>query len=479
MLSAVAARFRQPAVSPRRREFTSMKNASPGDESSHGFTPADGEAEGGHTVVCTACPMLCDDIVLAATRAERACEFGAGAFAAAAEARHDAAEAWDDDGPVPLDTALDRAARLIETARRVLVTGLAGATLEAVTRACDLAESLGAAIDAGLVESSQPAGPTVARVGEVTAAWEELRDRADLVVFWFHDPAVTHPRFIERFLPVAAGGRQGRRTIAVGPDAVLTPGPEHRHIPLPSDHSVEAARLLHARLAGLPAVRQPEAAPPGASAAVAAAASELERSMRSAACVAIITGERAAGVGVEPWSIAHVTRLLAHEKPAFAIPLSAGIHAGGANAAGAAAVCTWRYGAAGAIARADRAGGMFLPGEASAGRLIERGEVDCVLAVGPLAAGVEDAIRGRHSPLSIVRLGDGAAGPGTSTRASIRIRCAGLPAVAGTMLREDGRRIVLPPRPATAGGRPLEEILAGLAARMRRCDAGQAAGAAS
>jgi hypothetical protein len=47
------------------------------------------------------------------------------------------------------------------------------------------------------------------------------------------------------------------------------------------------------------------------------------------------------------------------------------------------------------------------------------------------------------------------------------------------MLREDGRRIVLPPRPATAGGRPLEEILAGLAARMRRCDAGQAAGAAS
>jgi hypothetical protein len=75
----------------------------------------------------------------------------------------------------------------------------------------------------------------------------------------------------------------------------------------------------------------------------------------------------------------------------------------------AAAVCTWRYGAAGAIARADRSGGECLPGEASAARLVERGEVDCVVAIGTLAADVERAIAERGDSLAVVRIADEAA----------------------------------------------------------------------
>lgn len=448
-----------------------MKHAAADDKSGSGSSSI-APHDGGRTVVCAACPMLCDDIVPAAGRAENACDFGAAAFAAAAAAGSDPAEAWDDDGPIPLETALDRAARLLDTARRVLVTGLAAATLEDLAGACDLAERLGAAIDAGTAETSQPAGPTIARVGEVTGAWEELRDRADLVVFWFHDPAVSHPRFIERFLP-AAGGRPGRRTISIGPDDVLPPGPTHRHLHLSAGHAVEAGRLLHARLA-----RTPVARPPDAVGEVAVAAAELQQAMRSAGCVAIVTGERVAA-GLEPWSIAHVTRVLAHERPAFCVPLSAGIHAGGANVAGVAAVSTWRYGAAGAIARADRAGGVFLPGEATAGRLIERNEVDCVLAVGPLAATAADAIRVRRQPLAFVQLDAGPTGPGIPSRPSIRIRCGSRLDVARTMLREDGRWIVLSPRPASTRLRPLDEILAGLADRVRRSTAARTGGAAS
>ena len=55
-------------------------------------------------------------------------------------------------------------------------------------------------------------------------------------------------------------------------------------------------------------------------------------------------------------------------------------------------MCTWRYGAPGAVARADRSGGAFLPAEADACRLILRGEVDAVLAVGPLLPSVEAAL---------------------------------------------------------------------------------------
>jgi len=199
--------------------------------------------------VCTACPMLCDDIVLLplavatkgstakgsgpanvsqSSRVENACEHGQAAFDTAQQsALVDAPDAWEHGRPMASEPAIARAAEALAGAKRVLVTGLRAATLEAIAMACDIAESLGAAVDAGLAESSRAAGPTIARVGEVTAAWEELRDRADLVVFWFCDPTATHPRFLERFVAPAQA-----RTFAIGPFAVLPPNASHRHLPM-------------------------------------------------------------------------------------------------------------------------------------------------------------------------------------------------------------------------------------------------------
>ena len=96
----------------------------------------------------------------------------------------------------------------------------------------------------------------------------------------------------------------------------------------------------------------------------------------------------------------HLVRTIAHRKPAFEIPLV------GLGSKPAANVLTWRYGAAGAIAKVDRAGGRFLPGEASAVRLIERGEIDCVVVVGGLAASVAEALRERKGSVSVITLDD-------------------------------------------------------------------------
>jgi len=46
--------------------------------------------------------------------------------------------------------------------------------------ACDVAEAVGAAIDFGQADLARPAGPTIARVGEVTAAPEEMRRPAPI-----------------------------------------------------------------------------------------------------------------------------------------------------------------------------------------------------------------------------------------------------------------------------------------------------------
>jgi formylmethanofuran dehydrogenase subunit B len=381
-------------------------------------TPAGSRAAA--AAVCTACPLLCNDIAPGAADLARTCAPGAAAFATARVAMT-APAAWSDGVPCSRDAALDRAATALGTVRRVLVTGLAGATLEGIAAACDLAETLGAAIDPAESDMGFATGPTIARVGGITAEWEELRDRADLVILWFCDPATTHPRFIERFVTPALPSGTVRRTIAVGPGAGG-----------PGAGATETARSLLLTLEGH--------AVASADDAVAA----LHAAIDAAECVAIVTGATGDPLGLDDWSVAGLVRHLAHRKPAFQVPLGAGVAGGGANVAGAAAVCTWRYGAAGAIARANRAGSLSLPGEADAVHLIARGEVDCVIAIGPLAPPVEEALAA-SSGLTVIRVNDEAE-PQAGGRTRIQVRAASLlVAPEGTMLRGDGRWMPLAP----------------------------------
>jgi len=407
----------------------------------------------GATVTCTACPLLCEDIRIDAGRCHQACDRGATALLTALAAAGDGMPAaWENGGAVDLAVAIARAAELLSAARRPLVTGLPAATLESIAAACDIAETLGAAVDGGLPESFRSAGPTIARAGEVTAAWEELRDRADLVLFWCCDPDTTHPRFRERFVapPTAAGGR--RRCLTVGPAAGPHDGPDHVHLPLDRGRGLEAARCLHLLLGGrhLPSSTDPR---------LAALCGSLLTAIRAAGCVAVVTDVGDDAVGLEAWSIVHLVRTIAHERPAFEVPLATGPTGGGPDAAGAAAVCTWRYGAAGAIARADRTGSLFLPAESDAGRLVARGEVDVVLVLGSAGDAVERVLADRAAAIATVRICDAPAATGAVTGRTIQLRCAsGLTGTSGTMLRGDGRLVTL--RPCRPGvGRGMHDLL--------------------
>ena len=267
----------------------------------------------------------------------------------------------------PAHSSNDHQAEVLSTARRVLVTGLVNASAEAAQAACDIAEAVGAAIDFGQPDLARPAGPTIARVGEVTAAPEEMRDRADLVILWGCDPAVAHPA-IAAMMP---------------PRAVVV------RMPFTGPTAVDAARML------LHLVRGGELSDHDAP--VVAACRAAHQAIEAATCVALVTDDTTDGLGLTAWSIVHLVRAIAHRKPAFEIPLRAGDHAV------AAAVSTWRYGAAGAIACADRAGGRFLPTEASARQLLDRDEVDCVLAIGQLPETIETAIQEHAERLAVIR----------------------------------------------------------------------------
>lgn len=281
----------------------------------------------------------------------------------------------------------DRDAATLRAARRVLVTGGGALAAETATRACDLAEAVGAAIDLGSFETAQAAGPTIARIGAVTADPEDLRDRADLVVFWFCDPAVAAADFLHRFVTPATAAGRPRHTIAVGEVEVATSAAVDRRLQVAATDAVDLARLIHAAVAGH-AVSLPPA--------LVAAREALVAAIASAGCVALVTHHHDPR-GLEPWSMTGLVRAIAHDTPAFEVPI--------APAGAAAAVCTWRYGAAGAIARADREGAEFRPGECDAARLVVRGEVDCVVTVGPLPERVEAAIASRGDGISVIHVG--------------------------------------------------------------------------
>jgi len=330
----------------------------------------------------------------------------------------------NDVGKAAAPAPLDRAAELLRKARRVLVTGLADATLEGVQAACDLAETLGAAIDPAADDAARPTGPLVARVGAVTAEFEELRDRADLVILWSCDPEACRPGFSRAFLePGPATGRP-RRLIAVGPEGVAG-----RHLAVPRESLVDAARLLHALVVGQEASEAP------ASVSLADACRTLLAAVRDAECVGVVTCRDDDPLGLSHWAVSLLVRAINRERPAFVVPL--GDTLGGLDdAAGAAAVLTWRYGAAGAVARADRSGGDFRPSECSAAALVARGEVDAVVVIGGLPVAVEEAIAGRAADLAVVRIDERVDVPPGCAGECVHLRTS---AAAGTILRPDGR----------------------------------------
>ena len=285
---------------------------------------------------------------------------------------------------------LASAAAAIVASRRVLVTGMVGADVTAVVAACDVAEACGAAIDPGGPETSRVIGPLVARIGAVTATADDLRDRADLIVFWFCSTATAGPSVLSSILARGSGDTP-RLTIAVGPHHMPVEERRHRHLDLPDAAAIDCARIVEALARTVPL---DEAA---CDPATLAAARDLAAAIAAAHTVAIVSDWSADTVGLAAWSTVSLVRTLAHSKPAFELPL-------GERADAAIAACTWRYAAAGAIEAADRHGSRFLPAEADAMRLIDRREVDCVIVVGDATPAVTTAIDRIADDIPVVRL---------------------------------------------------------------------------
>jgi formylmethanofuran dehydrogenase subunit B len=173
---------------------------------------------------CTYCGCVCDDIELQTdgrriVRATHACTLGRAWFH-----NHPADScrpaAFIDGRAADLQEALGAAADILTRADLPLIYGLGDSTSESQQAAILLTEELGGVIDSHTSLTHGPSKIGAQLVGKVTCTLGEVRNRADLVIYWGSNPVETHPRHLKKYAFTPKGryvprGRYGRTMVVV------------------------------------------------------------------------------------------------------------------------------------------------------------------------------------------------------------------------------------------------------------------------
>ncbi len=189
--------------------------------------PANGNGDSLKVVqnaTCTFCGCVCDDMVLTVqnnhiTKAKNACVLGKAWFL-----NHDVDEkmpqATIEGRPATLEQGVQRAASILSEARYPILYGLSDTTCEAQRVALSIADRVGACVDTTTSVCHGPSGMAFQGVGETTCSLGEVKNRADLVIFWGSNPAESHPRHFSKYSTMPKGrfvprGRKDRTVVLV------------------------------------------------------------------------------------------------------------------------------------------------------------------------------------------------------------------------------------------------------------------------
>jgi len=174
---------------------------------------------------------------------------------------------WFGDGVVPwevrrngspadLNEALTEAAGLLRRqSGHVLVYLGADLTGGAQRSAVGIADLLRAAIDTATSRTAATGLLAAQRRGRATATLGEIRNRADVVLFWATDPSRRYPRFQSRYAPDPSGtqipnGRADRFVISVHVGPEMGPSDADASLMLDPSDEIAALSLMRAAVAG-------------------------------------------------------------------------------------------------------------------------------------------------------------------------------------------------------------------------------------
>jgi len=396
---------------------------------------------------CLGCGCACDDItpVVRQNRiveARNACALG---------------RAWFGDGTVPqqacvegrsvsLEAALTQATTILTQARRPLVYLAAELSCETQRAAVGIADRWRAVLDSA---TSEIAAAVLAaqRRGRAAATLGELRQRADLVVFWGVDPAERYPRYASRYA-VAPGGRQSRTVVAVDVGDHRGAEDADARVGISADAEVDALGVMRAIVRGH--------APPDVPALRPAVA--LARRMMQAQYVALVHDAEPDGTPVDADRAEGLIALAQALNGPTRCALST-LRAGG-NRSGADAVVTWQTGFPYAV-DFGRGYPAYRPHD-GASALLARREIDATLVIGAPGSVPESTARGLAS-VPTVAIGPYASAAAFKPAVAVDTGVAGIHE-GGMAFRMDD--VPLPLRPSVAGPPAAAVVVRDLATRL-------------
>jgi formylmethanofuran dehydrogenase subunit B len=223
-------------------------------------------AETFHHVACTVCGCVCDDLSVV-VKDGRIASFSppcplAESWLLNQNAVHPP-HAFIDGRPADPESAFRRAAELLNAALSPLIYGLSRSTTQGQRAAVELAEHLGATIDTTASTGHAPSLLALQDIGESTCTLGEIKNRADLVIYWGSDPVHTHPRHMERYAVEPKGrripnGRADRFLVVADHSFTDTAKQADLFIPVPPERHWEAFESLRLLVKGVPCGASPE-----------------------------------------------------------------------------------------------------------------------------------------------------------------------------------------------------------------------------
>lgn len=390
-------------------------------------------------VTCLACGCFCDDLAVSVDREQvtevrSACAIGREWFLAKG-GEDSIAEARVEGRSVETGEAVERAVAILAGSRAPVVWGLTRTTTETVRAALELADLLGARVVLDRTEADLGRVAAFQDQGRITATLGEVKNRADLVIFWGVDPLTTHPRHAQRYSVepegrFVTGGRAGRTVVVVDREPNATAAIADRFLKVPTDRQVEALMTLRMLVRGTSVDRPSDGLE-------FAALEDLAARMKAARYGAMFF-QGAGEMGW--WAASRLVRDL-NEFTRFVI---LGMGSPG-NLGGAEAALTWQ---AGSLQGVDYRLGRPSPlnDRTTIEECLRAREADAVLAVaGGLPGGLSEDASGYLATIPTVLIGPGATGVSTPLpTVALATATAGFDA-SGTVVRSDG--VTLPLRP--------------------------------
>jgi formylmethanofuran dehydrogenase subunit B len=391
-------------------------------------------------VTCLGCGCACDDITVVVKKdhvveVRNACALGA---------------AWFGNGTVPAETrvngraasieqALTEAARLLTDAKRAFVYLGGDVSCETQREAVAIADRLHATIDS-LAATAATGVLAAQRRGRAGATLGEIRQRADLIVFWAVDPSARYPRYGSRYAVEPRGvatpeGRKSRTVIAVDVGESRGPADADGRVAIAPSDEVDGLGMMRAAVQGRATGDDARFRP----------ATELARRMTEARYVAIVADGEPGTVPADPARAEALVTLAQALNGRTRCALST--LRGGGNRSGADAVLTWQTGFPFAVDFA-RAYPSYRP-EAGAAALLDGAEVGAALVIGAPAS-LPVPVAAALTRIQTVAIGPRASAATFQPAVAVDTGVAGIHE-GGTAFRMDD--IPLPLRPSLEGAR--------------------------